>query len=176
MKKIMKVLVATVIMSVLFAIPVSAASSKWNSAVNKYNKYVSTHSTFYDTKKFYDINKDGKPEMILTYPAGVRGGCTIYTIKSGKVKRAGKVSGLCGQMVSKWKGNKKYIVIEWSNGASDSGFTVYKLKSGKLKKVTEYRGWYDYSTDSAKFSKNNKSISRASYNSAQKKIGKSVAY
>jgi hypothetical protein len=163
-------------LAMAFPVSASAATKKWNTAVSKYKTYMQKHSSVpYETRKYYDINKDGTPEMIRTYLQGIRCSSTVYTIKNGKVKNAGKVSGLCGGMVSKWKGNKKYIVMEWSNGAEDSGFTVYKLKSGKLKKVATYRVSYNSSTDTVRYTLNGNDITRTAYFSAENKIGKSLA-
>lgn len=127
-------------------INISAAStqsvkSKAKKAYKNYvQKYLSSTVSYPDSRyKFYDINRDGIPEMFFNYRSGVRGGYKIYTYKKGKIIKMLDVGG-AGAVYRNTR--KKQICISFSSGAASSWFTCYKMKNKKLIKIRKY---YDIS-------------------------------
>ncbi len=180
MKKLFKKVVILLVMLILITetttvvqrVDVSAAGTKSikNNAKKAYKNYVrkylpSSAGYPYGMYKLYDINRDGIPEMLFAYQAGVRSAYKIYTYKKGKIiKMLDVTEG--GSGLYRVKG-KKYIVIHTSGGAADGAFTCYKMQGKKLVKVSEYRnvstGGENPQPQEVKFYKNSKKISKAKY-------------
>lgn len=132
-------------------------------------------------KKFYIINIDkiGAPELVYTdgsYGAAGNGTMYVYTIKNGKVKKAGEFSNRTGASVFKYNGKTRSI---W--GEVSSGTYLYlarcQYKNGKLKPmyICGYDGGGDskpqyYVDDYAK------KVNKAKYKSYFKKHFKSVKW
>lgn len=130
------------------AINVSAAStqsvkSKAKKAYKNYvRKNLSSTVSYPDSRyKFYDINRDGRPEMFFSYRSGVRGGYKIYTYKKGKIIKMLDVEG-AGAVYRNTR--KKQIYISFSSGAANSWFTCYKMKNKKLVQVRKYYSASDF--------------------------------
>ena len=106
LKKIAVLLIVLILAVELTAVSqevnVSAASTKTvkNKAKKAYKsyarRYLSSSSYPYGSSKLYDINRDGIPEMLFNYMAGVRSGYKIYTYKKGKVIKMLDVTGAGG--------------------------------------------------------------------------------
>lgn len=146
LKKIAVLLIVLILAVELTAVSqevnVSAAGTKTvkNKAKKAYKsyarRYLSSSSYPYGSSKLYDINRDGIPEMLFNYMAGVRSGYKIYTYKKGKVIKMLDATGAGGIYRN---AQKKQIYISFSNGAANSWFTCYKMKGKKLVKVRKYR-------------------------------------
>ena len=165
MKKIRKIFCLVLSLILILGIPMEAQAAVSKAKVRKaYKKYIEKNINLSDYPyaefKYFDIDKDGIPEMIMQYEAGVRGNCRIYTYYKGKVILLHKEFNGCGQI--SWY--KKYFVLHQSNGASDSSITVYKISNHKLKKVMVYRYYND------RVYKNGKRITMSQYSAFMKKL------
>jgi len=165
--------------TVVQRVDVSAINTKSikDNAKKAYKNYVrrylpSSAGYPYGRHKLYDINRDGIPEMLFAYQAGVRSAYKIYTYKKGKILKMLDVT-TGGSGLYRVKG-KKYIVICTSGGVADNAFTCYKMQGKKLVKVSEYRsvstGGGSLQPQEVKFYKNSKKISKAKYIAYQNKL------
>mgnify|MGYP004485875769 FL=1 len=171
MKKFIKTLVLTLIIVTLVTPVAVYAQPSTRTVVKKYDEWSDRYifDGRYNSPNAWltDINKDGVLEMILQYEEGVRSGLRVYTYKNGKIILMKKLSGING--FNRVKGTK-YLSVEWSNGAFDSGCTVYKMAGTKLKQVYTYRMLS--SGNYTKYTKNGKVISRSEFEKFYKKLCK----
>lgn len=92
--------------------------------------------------KYYDIDKNKIPEMIVMYRSGLMYRCQFYTYYKGKVVKMHS-NDFSGSGVFYLNNQKKYIGIEIPDG-SQSEFVIYKISKRKMKKVDTYiYEWYD---------------------------------
>ena len=169
MKKIIRIILICMMMSMLCISNVSAAQPS-KATVNKaYAAYVkknlSSRSRYpYANYTTYDINKDGIPELFFEYMSGVRSGFKIYTYKNKKVVGVKSVIGVSRIY---YKSSKKQICILTSGGHADNTYTYYKLDGTKLKKVNQYKSVSSYNSRTGKliikFYKNGKKITKQSF-------------
>lgn len=84
---------------------------------------------------FYDFNKDGTKELVVSYDnGGAHGGSMdVYTYRNKKVVLLEKDVSEVGFI----KG-KKYLVCYSSGGAMDNSYCVYKINKDKLVQVNKY--------------------------------------
>lgn len=117
----------------------------------------------------YDINKDGRKELIVQYESGVRYAYRIYTYRKGKVKKMhkGEFFGASGIY---YKKGKKELFILFTNGASDNEYCSYQMKGGKLKKNKSYRAVFNMETEDAKYFFGKKRISQKKYDRFSEKL------
>lgn len=165
-KKNVLALVIILFCAMFFSTQVEA--SKYNDALKAYKKYFSKNLDNYDHPyaeyKLCDIDKNGVPEMIVSYMSGVRAGFKIYTYKQSNVKHVKSFEGGCRVCYNK---SKKQIAVLTSGGAADNKMQVFKLSGTKLKKVCIYesKGLYQsYSLVGVKYYKNGLKISKSKYN------------
>lgn len=152
------------ILAVSSLVHAASKASRAKKAYSIYYKKNITEKKYPDRyKKFYDINRDGTPEMIVSYTSGVRYGYKIYTYKNSKVKCMKTIIGGCGIY---YKKNKKQIAVMQSGGAADNIFTIYKMKNAKLTKVVSYQSKSSYTANGIKITyyRNKKKISEKKYN------------
>ena len=170
MRKLLKTMI--LILTILtLAVPVSAKTQQpsTQTVVKKYNEWTDKHifnGTYSSPNAWLtDINKDGVLDMIVSYEEGVRSGLRVYTYKSGKVILMKKLTGVSD--FYRVKGTK-YLAVEWSNGAFDSGCTTYKISGTKLKQVSVYR--MRSLGNRVICTKNGKTISQKEFTGFQKKL------
>lgn len=142
MKKLMRIMTTVLVFSMLMSMAATAAPSP-TKVRRTYRSYVLRNlkkSKYpYRKTRYYDINKDGIKELIVSYEAGVRIAYQFYTYHNGRVKKMHKSDFYGCNGISAMTNNRKYICITQSNGASDSSETIYKMSNRKLKKVATYR-------------------------------------
>lgn len=142
MKKLMRIMAIILAFSMIMSMAATAAPSP-TKVRRTYRSYVLKNlkkSKYpYRETRYYDINKDGIKELIVSYAAGVRSSYQFYTYHNGRVKKMHKSDFHGCNGISAMKNNRKYICITQSNGASDSSETIYKMSNRKLKKVATYR-------------------------------------
>lgn len=122
----------------------STASSAKKAYKNYVWKYLSSSTDYPGSRyKFYDINRDGIPEMLFSYASGVRCGYKIYTYKKGKIIKMLDEIGAGGIYRN---AKKKEIYISFSSGAADNWVIFYKMKNKKLVQTQKY-----HNRDSSQF-------------------------
>ena len=116
-----------------------------------------------------DLNGDSTYEMLMSYPAGVRGAIAVFRYDDAKQK-AIKVKVFYG--VTDYRKSGKKIVISQSQNAYTATYTTYKMtKKGKLKKVISY-SMKDNNNKKITYKKNKKKITKKAFNKYYKKYDK----
>ena len=115
-----------------------------------------------------DLNNDYQYEMVLTYPAGVRGAISVFRFDNEK-QAVVKVKTYYG--VTDYRKSGKKIVISQSQNAYSANYTTLKMtNAGKMKKVVTY----SEKESKGKFvcKKNKKKITKKAFNKYVKKYNK----
>ena len=115
--------------------------------------------------QLYDINKDGKNEMIITYPAKARKMVDIYGYDSA-ANKVSLIKSLSGVSEIRKDTKKKQIVVLTSKGSKNYSYTAYKYDGTKIKKSTTW------SRNKNTYKKNKKKITKKAFSKQKKSFSK----
>ena len=115
--------------------------------------------------QLYDINKDGKNEMIITYPVKARKMADIYGYDSA-ANKVSLIKSLSGVSEIRKDTKKKQIVVLTSKGSKNYSYTAYKYDGTKIKKSTTW------SRNKNTYKKNKKKITKKAFSKQKKSFSK----
>ncbi len=115
--------------------------------------------------QLYDINKDGKNEMIITYPDKARKVADVYGYDSA-ANKVSRIKSLSGVSEIRKDTKKKQIIVLTSKGSKNYSYTAYKYDGTKIKKSTTW------SRNKNTYKKNKKKITKKAFSKQKKSFSK----